>query len=54
MRAGATQYTQATGLPPLRERISGWYATRFGVDVPAGASWSPPAPRPRCNWPAWR
>jgi aspartate/methionine/tyrosine aminotransferase len=30
-----TQYTQATGLPALRERISGWYAERFGVDVPA-------------------
>ena len=35
MRAGATQYTQATGLDALRERISGWYAQRFGVDVPA-------------------
>ncbi len=32
---GATQYTQATGLEPLRERISGWYAKRFGVNVPA-------------------
>ena len=32
---GATQYTQATGLLALRERISGWYASRFGVDVPA-------------------
>ena len=32
---GATQYTQATGLLTLRERISGWYATRFGVDIPA-------------------
>jgi aspartate/methionine/tyrosine aminotransferase len=35
IQAGATQYTQATGLQPLRERISGWYAQRFGVDVPA-------------------
>ena len=35
VRAGATQYTQATGLDHLRERISGWYAQRFGVDVPA-------------------
>lgn len=35
VRAGATQYTQATGLPRLRERISGWYAERFGLDVPA-------------------
>jgi aspartate/methionine/tyrosine aminotransferase len=32
---GATQYTQATGLQALRERISGWYAGRFGVDIPA-------------------
>ena len=35
VRNGATQYTQATGLDALRERISGWYATRFGVKVPA-------------------
>jgi aspartate/methionine/tyrosine aminotransferase len=30
---GHTQYTQATGLPALREKISHWYGTRFGVDV---------------------
>ncbi len=35
IRDGATQYTQATGLDSLRERISGWYAERFQVDVPA-------------------
>ena len=35
VRNGATQYTQATGLDALRERISSWYATRFGVNVPA-------------------
>ncbi len=35
VRDGATQYTQATGLDSLRERISGWYAQRFGVNVPA-------------------
>ena len=33
---GHTQYTQATGLHALRERISGWYGSRFGVQVPAG------------------
>ena len=33
VRDGRTQYTQATGLPALREAISGWYASRFGVDV---------------------
>ena len=32
---GTTQYTQATGLEALRERISGWYTSRFGVNVPA-------------------
>ncbi|WBY04059.1 pyridoxal phosphate-dependent aminotransferase [Ramlibacter tataouinensis] len=35
IRAGATQYTHATGLDALRERISGWYRQRFGLDVPA-------------------
>ncbi|KKW67989.1 aminotransferase [Lampropedia cohaerens] len=30
---GHTQYTQALGLPALRERISQWYADRFGVAV---------------------
>ncbi len=35
IRAGHTQYTQATGMLALRERISHWYASRFGVDVPA-------------------
>ncbi len=32
---GATQYTPALGLQPLRECISHWYAQRFGVNVPA-------------------
>ena len=35
IRDGKTQYTQATGMDALRERISGWYAQRFGLDVPA-------------------
>jgi aspartate/methionine/tyrosine aminotransferase len=30
---GRTQYTQATGLPELREKISAWYASRFNVAV---------------------
>jgi len=29
----ALPYTQATGLQPLRERLSGWYAQRFGLDI---------------------
>ncbi len=32
---GKTQYTPATGLPELRERISQWYGQRFNVQVPA-------------------
>ena len=35
LRRGATQYTHATGLAELRERISAWYAQRFGVAVDA-------------------
>lgn len=35
IRDGRTQYTDATGLHALRERISGWYGQRFGVAVPA-------------------
>lgn len=35
IRDGATQYSPALGLPALRERISGWYQDRFGVQVPA-------------------
>ncbi len=35
IRDGHTQYTQSTGLPALRERISHWYAERFGLHVPA-------------------
>ena len=35
IRAGLSQYTPALGLDALRERISGWYAERFGIDVPA-------------------
>ena len=33
IRDGRSQYTQATGLPALRRAISGWYASRFGLDV---------------------
>lgn len=35
VHSGHSQYTAATGLPQLRERISAWYASRFGVQVPA-------------------
>ncbi len=32
---GKTQYTNANGIDPLREKISSWYAQRFNVNVPA-------------------
>lgn len=35
MRGGAVHYTSSLGLPPLRDAISGYYAERFGLDVPA-------------------
>ena len=35
LRAGRTQYTDAAGLPALREAISRWYGERFGLDIPA-------------------
>jgi aspartate/methionine/tyrosine aminotransferase len=31
--SGRLPYTQATGLPALRQAIAGWYASRFGLDV---------------------
>ena len=30
---GRTQYTDATGLPALRERSSAWYGSRFGLSI---------------------
>lgn len=33
IRDGNTQYTDAIGLQPLRERIARWYAQRFGLDI---------------------
>ena len=33
LRDGRTQYTDATGLASLRERIAQWYAQRFGLSV---------------------
>ncbi len=35
IRDGRTHYTAATGLPELRERISQWYRSRFGIEVSA-------------------
>jgi aspartate/methionine/tyrosine aminotransferase len=35
VRDGATQYTQALGIAPLRERISDWYRSALACTVPA-------------------
>lgn len=34
--AGRTQYTHAVGLPALRRALSGWYTSRWGVDIDPG------------------
>ncbi len=36
IRDGRSQYTQALGLPALRDAISDWYASRFGLAIDAG------------------
>ena len=36
VREGRSQYTDATGLSALRERISGWYEQRFGLTIAPG------------------
>ena len=36
LQRGDVFYTPALGLPQLREAIAGYYATRYGVAVPAG------------------
>ena len=33
LESGATQYTHATGLAALQQRIADWYRTRFGLDI---------------------
>ena len=35
IRDGRTQYTSALGLPALRERVSDWYRSHLGLQVPA-------------------
>ena len=35
IRAGRSQYTEALGLPALREALSAWYTQRFGLAIPA-------------------
>ncbi len=33
---GETQYSEAAGIPALREALSGYYASEYGLDVPPG------------------
>ena len=33
IQRGRTQYTEANGLPALRQALSGWYASRFGLSI---------------------
>ncbi len=34
LAAGATHYTQATGIPELREALSAYYQSDYGLDIP--------------------
>lgn len=43
LAAGRTQYTQATGLPALRQAIAGWYGTHFGLGTLNGGPGVDPA-----------
>jgi aspartate/methionine/tyrosine aminotransferase len=36
LEAGQVRYTPSLGTPALREALSGWYWTRYGLEVPAG------------------
>jgi aspartate/methionine/tyrosine aminotransferase len=36
LRAGRTQYTDALGLPALRQALSQWYAQHFGLQIDPG------------------
>lgn len=36
IRSGRVRYTQGLGTTELRQAISGWYRTRYGLDVPSG------------------
>jgi aspartate/methionine/tyrosine aminotransferase len=36
IRSGQVRYTQGLGTTPLRQAISGWYRTRYGLDVSYG------------------
>ena len=35
LQAGQVRYTPSLGIPPLREALSGWYRSHYGIDVPA-------------------
>jgi aspartate/methionine/tyrosine aminotransferase len=35
LRTHGVRYTPSLGIPALREALSGWYRTRYGVDLPA-------------------
>ncbi len=51
---GATQYTQALGSTPCASASATGTSSALASTCRRGASWSRPAPRPRCSWPAWR
>jgi aspartate/methionine/tyrosine aminotransferase len=54
VRDGATQYTNALGLDAAARAHQRLVPSALAWTCRRGASWSRPAPRPRCTWPAWR
>jgi hypothetical protein len=54
IRGGATQYTESLGLPACAKRSPDIIRASTASTSIRAASWSPPAPRPACCWPAPR
>jgi hypothetical protein len=52
LAAGRTRYTGARGLRELREALSGFYRSRYGLDVSAERILVTPAAPAPCCWPA--
>jgi aspartate/methionine/tyrosine aminotransferase len=52
LAAGHTRYTAARGLPALRQAISGFYRSHYGLDIDPERILVTPAAPVRCCWPA--
>ncbi len=52
LAAGHTRYTAARGLPALRQAISGFYRSHYGLDIDPERILVTPVGPVRCCWPA--